>query len=91
MKRLILLLGGTIISAIVAGMVLAVTPLAELEWVNANIGQPGIVFLDLRTPSVYKKGYVPGAVYTSYKKDGWRVKTQKASPECCHRWIRSTP
>ena len=74
MKRLILLLGGTIISAIVAYMVLAVTPLVEPEWVNANIGQPGIVFLDLRTPSVYKKGHVPGAVYTSYKKDGWRVK-----------------
>ena len=53
MKRLILLLGGAIISAIIAGMVLAVTPLVEPEWVNANIGQLGIVFLDLRTPSVY--------------------------------------
>ena len=73
MKRIILLLGGTIMSAIVAGMVLAATPLVDPEWVNENIGQPGIIFLDLRTPSVYKKDHVPGAVYTSYKKDGWRV------------------
>ena len=65
MKRLILLIGGTIISVIVAGMVLTVTPLVEPEWVNANIGQPGIVFMDFRTPSVYKKDHVLRTVYTS--------------------------
>ena len=33
--------------------------------------------LDLRTPASYKKGHVPGAVYTNYSKDGWRVKNSE--------------
>ena len=52
----------------------AATPLVDVEWVKQNIGKPGVVFLDLRIPSSYKKGHVPGSVYTSYGKDGWRVK-----------------
>lgn len=52
----------------------AATPLVDVEWVKQNIGKPGVVFLDLRRPSSYKKGHVPGAVFTSYVRDGWRVK-----------------
>ena len=33
--------------------------------------------LDLRTPASYKKGHVPGAVYTNYSKDRWRVKNSE--------------
>ena len=52
----------------------------QQEWFDSNIGHLGIFFLDFRTPSVYKKGHVPGTVYTSYKKDGWRVKKRRRHP-----------
>ena len=52
----------------------AATPLVDAVWVKDQIGKEGVVMLDLRTPASYKKGHVPGAVYTNYSKDGWRVK-----------------
>ena len=42
-----------------------------------QIGNDGVVMLDLRTPASYKKGHVPGAVYTNYSKDGWRMKNSE--------------
>ena len=52
----------------------ASTPLVDAVRVKNQIGKEGVVMLDLRTPASYKKGHVPGAVYTNYSKDGWRVK-----------------
>ncbi|MEO1765926.1 sulfurtransferase [Thiobacter aerophilum] len=51
---------------------LAATPLVDVAWVKANIGKPGIVFLDLQPPADYLRGHIPGAVNTSFEKDGWR-------------------
>ena len=53
------------------------TPLVDAVWVEDQIGKEGVVMLDLRTPASYKKGHVPGAVYTNYSKDGWRVKNSE--------------
>ena len=55
----------------------AATPLVDAVWVKDYIGKEGVVMLDLRTPASYKKGHVPGAVYTNYSKDGWRVKNSE--------------
>jgi len=55
----------------------AATPLVDAVWVKDQIGKEGVVMLDLRTPASYKKGHVPGAVYTNYSKDGWRVKNSE--------------
>mgnify|MGYP003313874704 FL=1 len=55
----------------------AATPLVDAVWVKDHIGKEGVVMLDLRTPASYKKGHVPGAVYTNYSKDGWRVKNSE--------------
>ena len=52
-------------------------PLEDAVWVRDQIGEEGVVMLDLRTPASYKKGHVPGAVYTNYSKDGWRVKNSE--------------
>jgi thiosulfate/3-mercaptopyruvate sulfurtransferase len=55
-------------------------PLVDIGWVKANLGNPGLRFLDLRsgarkTKADYLKGHIPGAVFTDYAKDGWREKS----------------
>ncbi|MEP3114564.1 sulfurtransferase [Nisaea sp.] len=58
----------------------AATPLVSVEWTKANIGKPGVVFLDVRgklagaSKDDYRKAHIPGAVWTNYLKDGWRTK-----------------
>ena len=49
----------------------AANPLVDAVWVKNQIGKEGVVMLDLRMPASYKKGHVPGAVYTiTAKMDG---------------------
>ncbi|MFN3076538.1 MAG: sulfurtransferase, partial [Alphaproteobacteria bacterium] len=52
---------------------LAATPLVDPAWVKAHIGDPGVVFLDVRTRTEYLRAHVPGAIHTDYVLDGWRV------------------
>ncbi|MCH9806479.1 MAG: sulfurtransferase [Alphaproteobacteria bacterium] len=60
----------------------AASPLVDVEWVKANIGKPGVAFLDVRgklagkSKADYLAGHIPGAVYTNYLKDGWRSKDE---------------
>jgi len=68
------------------GSALAATPLVDSAWVKANIGKPGIVFLDVRgklagkSKADYLRGHIPGAVWTNYLKDGWRTKDAHGTP-----------
>ncbi|HEC90197.1 MAG TPA: sulfurtransferase, partial [Alphaproteobacteria bacterium] len=63
-----------------AGAVKAATPLVDVAWVKANLGKPGVVFLDVggklggKTKADFLRGHIPGAVWTNYLKDGWRYK-----------------
>jgi len=52
---------------------LAVEPLVDPAWVVANIGKPGIVFVDFQSSKDYSEAHIPGAVNANYAKDGWRV------------------
>ena len=53
----------------------AAGPLVDAAWVTANAAKPDIVVLDARSdPKAYAAGHIPGAVFTSYGGDGWRVK-----------------
>ncbi len=56
-------------------------PLVNADWVKANIGKPGVVFLDVRAEgrTDYMRGHIPGAVYSDYAKDGWRVKDKNGT------------
>ena len=60
----------------------AASPLVDVAWVKANIGKPGVVFLDVRgrlagkSKADYLRGHIPGAVWTNYLKDGWRYKNK---------------
>ncbi len=48
-------------------------PLVDDKWVVANLGKPGIVFVDLQSSKDYLEAHVPGAVNSNYGKDGWRA------------------
>lgn len=52
----------------------ATEPLVDSAWVKANLATAGIVFLDVRSDGDYRGGHIPGAVHTSYGRDGWRVR-----------------
>lgn len=62
----------------IPAMAAGADPLVDAAWVKRNLGKSGIVFLDVTSnPGAYARGHIPGAVYTHYKKDQWRVDTGK--------------
>ncbi len=58
----------------------AAEPLVDVAWVKKNLDNPKVVLLDVRgklagkSKADYRAGHIPGAVYTDYLKDGWRIK-----------------
>lgn len=63
------------LAVLITSPVKAATPLVDAAWVKANIAAPGVVFLDVRgSPQAFRAGHIPGAVFTSYGRDKWRVK-----------------
>jgi len=51
----------------------AADPLVDVDWVKANIGKDGVVFVDFREKTDFLRGHIPGSVNGNYAKDGWRV------------------
>lgn len=57
----------------------AAAPLVDVDWVTRKIGEDGVVFLDVRgglsgaTEKTYLDAHIPGAIWTDYLKDGWRL------------------
>ena len=67
------------------GLAQAAEPLVDAPWVKANLGKPGIVFLDVRDKRSYQNAHIPGAVHTDYGR--WRTKRNGVSgvlPETKH-------
>lgn len=66
--------------ALAGGPLLAAEPLVDGDWLEANLDNPNVVVLDIRnkidkgSKEVYEAGHIPGAVYSNYIDDGWRVK-----------------
>jgi thiosulfate/3-mercaptopyruvate sulfurtransferase len=52
-------------------------PLVDAAWLNAHLGQPGLVVIDIRdktnSGAPYAAGHVPGAVEAEYSTYGWRA------------------
>ncbi len=68
------------LAIMITGPVMAATPLIDAAWVKANIATPGVVFLDVRgSPQAFRAGHIPGAVFTSYEGDKWRVEINHVS------------
>jgi thiosulfate/3-mercaptopyruvate sulfurtransferase len=65
-----------------AGTASAANPLVDVNWVKANIGKSNVVFLDVRGEgrADYIRAHIPGAIYSDYAKDGWRVKDKHGTP-----------
>jgi len=59
----------------------AVEPLVSVDWVKANIGKPGVFFLDVRGEGRigYMRAHIPGAVFSDYGRDDWRVKDKNGT------------
>ena len=63
----------------------AAQPLVDVDWVKKNIGNTNVVFLDVRgklagqSKKFYLHSHIPGAVWTNYLKDGWRVKDKSGT------------
>lgn len=66
------IVGALALAAALAGPALAADPLVNVDWVKANTGKAGVVFVDLRPATEYLRGHIPGAVNTDYGKGGWR-------------------
>jgi thiosulfate/3-mercaptopyruvate sulfurtransferase len=75
-----LMLVGIVLSS-VSGSALAddPAPLVSPAWVKAQLGNPDLVVLDVRSAldgggaEAYARGHIPGAVHSDYDKAGWRV------------------
>lgn len=61
----------TLLLVLIAGSALAADPLVSVDWVKANIGKSGVVFVDLQPSADYKRAHIPGAVNTDYYEGGW--------------------
>ena len=73
MKKLIVMVVAGAFLAF-AGSVRAAQPLVDVAWVKANLGKPGIIFLDVGDKVDYLRGHIPDAIYTAYGGDGWRAR-----------------
>ncbi len=80
MRRLLAMVMMTAVAVGISVSVKAATPLVDVAWAKDNIGKPGVVFLDVRgklggaSKATFLRSHIPGAVWTNYLKDGWRVK-----------------
>ncbi len=74
----ILIAGGVAVAGI--GVAQAdMDPLVEPEWLAERLEDENLVVLDIRNAidggsrETYEEGHIPGAVYSDYMEDGWRV------------------
>ncbi|MGE5147986.1 MAG: sulfurtransferase [Candidatus Eiseniibacteriota bacterium] len=57
----------------------AAQPLVSVDWLEAHLGQPNLVVLDVRSPEkgqpadLFERAHIPGAVHADYAKAGWRT------------------
>ena len=64
----------------------AATPLVDETWVNKNLTNNNVIFLDVRgklagkSKADFLRGHIPGAIWTNYLKDGWRTKDKNGTP-----------
>jgi thiosulfate/3-mercaptopyruvate sulfurtransferase len=56
-----------------ASAVDAAEPLVEKAWLEARLGDPHVVVLDLRPADAYSAGHIPGAVSAAYGTTEWTV------------------
>jgi thiosulfate/3-mercaptopyruvate sulfurtransferase len=64
---------------------LSTEPLVAPQWLAEHLGDRDLLILDIRSVvdgggrAAYEAAHIPGAIYTDYAKDGWRVTKGMAS------------
>lgn len=86
MRRTLISVTSTVLALVVLALgpatAAGVPPLVDADWVRDNGAEPGVVILDVRnelggdSKKTYRRGHIPGAVYSDYLKDGWRTKVE---------------
>ena len=67
---------------VITSVTQASQPLVDSNWVKANIDKSDVVFLDVRgklagqSKKHYLHSHIPGAIWTNYLADGWRIKNK---------------
>lgn len=74
------------LTTIFAGLLLGIlgtsaqaAPLVDAAWLQARLGDPGLVVLDIRNGTdggsarLFEAGHIPGAVHSDYGSAGWRT------------------
>ena len=62
------------------------SPIVSTKWLNRNLNNPDLFVLDIRSQisgvsrKTFLAGHIPGAVYSNYIRDGWRVKSSDGVP-----------
>lgn len=75
-------LGGVLLLLLVSvRMASAADPLVTVDWLRANLGKPGMVIVDLQSPTDYLRAHIPGAVNSNYPRDGWREERADKVPD----------
>lgn len=59
----------------------AADPLVDAAWVKANVGKPGVAFVDIQPAADYLRGHITGAVNTDFGKSGWREERADKVPD----------
>lgn len=82
MKKIFLLITFTLFGA----TSLIAEPLVSTQWLHDNLTNPNIKILDIRNKidggsfELYEQAHIPGAVYSNYLEDGWRVNSKDDVP-----------
>ncbi len=85
MKSLLGIIVGTLVAAM-SSAALAKQPLVDVAWLKANLDNPEVVILDIRSAisgsskQTYAQAHIPGAVHSDYVADGWRVTDANGTP-----------
>lgn len=60
--------------SLVSGVTLASTPLVSADWLNAELTNPEVTVLDIRSEEEFSAAHVPGSVFETY--GNWRAERE---------------
>ncbi len=90
MKSLLGIIAGAFVaamsSAAMSSAALASQPLVSVDWLKANLDNPEVVVLDIRSAisgsskESYAQAHIPGAIHSDYVQAGWRVQNADGTP-----------
>jgi len=75
------LCAGIVVALGVVANAFASEPLVDVAWLKANLGNPGVVVVQVQKPADFAQAHVPGAANTDFAKSGWREERTDKVPD----------